>query len=372
MMTREAQNQAIIRRMVEEIRINAKSREFTFMEVCGTHTMAIHRHGLRSLLPENIRLISGPGCPVCVTASSFIDWAVVAAQNESVILATFGDLIRVPGSYSSLETERRNGKDIRILYSAMDALDLAAQNPDRLVIFLGIGFETTAPTIAATVLAAAQRHLENFLVLSAHKTMPNALAALVQSPELRVDGFICPGHVSAIIGAEPYRFLARNHGRACVVAGFEPLDLLRSILMLIRQIVAARPTVEIQYRRLVKPEGNPKALALMDRVFAPVATEWRGLGTIPQSGLELRSEWQKWNARQRLSIQVPPAVEPTGCICGAVLRGVKTPAQCPLFARKCTPENPVGACMVSSEGSCAAFYKYSRSAAEPNRPAASF
>lgn len=359
MMNLEAQNQAIIRRMVEEIKFNAGNRELAFMEVCGTHTMAMHRHGLKSLLPENIRLISGPGCPVCVTANAFIDWAVVAAQNERVILATFGDLIRVPGSYSSLEAERRNGRDIRILYSAMDALDLAAQHPDRLIIFLGIGFETTAPTIAATVLAAAQRQLENFMVLSAHKTMPNAMAALAQSPELRVDGFICPGHVSTIIGVESYQFLAQQHGIACVIAGFEPLDLVQSILMLVRQTVCANPMVEIQYRRVVKPEGNPRAMTLINQVFEPIDVEWRGLGVIPQGGLELRPEWQRFNARKRLAVQVPPAVEPKGCICGSVLRGLKAPDQCPLFAKVCTPENPVGACMVSSEGSCAAFYKYS-------------
>jgi len=335
-------------------------RVMTFMEVCGTHTMSIYQYGLRALLPQGIRLISGPGCPVCVTPNSYLDMAIACCRQPGVIVATFGDMLRVPGSSSSLMAERAKGADIRIVYSPLDAVKLAAQHPDLKVVFLGVGFETTAPTIAGSILSAKMQGVANFFVLASHKTMPAPMAALASDPELKIDGFICPAHVSAIIGAHAYEPLARDYGRPCVITGFEPADVMQGISMLAHQVLAGESRVEIQYSRAVRPEGNPKAMKIMEQVFEPCDAEWRGLGSIPGSGLRIREEFSAFDAEREIPLEVEPCREPAGCRCGDVLKGALAPFDCPLFASVCTPESPVGACMVSTEGTCAAAYKYGR------------
>jgi len=330
----------------------------TLMEVCGTHTMAIYQHGLRALLPEQIRLISGPGCPVCVTPVGYVDQAVALARRPDTLVATFGDMVRVPGSASSLLREQATGARIKIVYSPLDAVTLAERHPDQSVVFLGVGFETTTPTVAGAILTARRKGLDNFFVLCSHKTMPAPMAALIGDPELKVDGYLCPAHVSAIIGADAYRPLVEQHRVPCVVTGFEPLDVLQGVLMLARQVVSGTARVETQYRRVVRPEGNPKAQTLLAEVFEPCDAAWRGIGTIPGSGLRLRPEYAGFDAAVQLPVTVEPPREHLGCLCGEILKGKVRPTDCPLFRTVCTPEDPVGACMVSSEGTCAAEYKY--------------
>lgn len=330
----------------------------TLMEVCGTHTMAICQHGIRTLLPERIRLISGPGCPVCVTPVNYVDHAVALARRPDTLIATFGDMVRVPGSSSNLLREQAAGASIRVVYSPLDAVSLAEKHPQKTVVFLGVGFETTTPTIAGAVVTAKRRGLTNFLVLCAHKTIPIPMAVLAADPELKVDGYLCPAHVSAIIGADAYRPLAEQHRVPCVITGFEPLDILQGVLMLARQIVAGQARVETQYRRVVKPEGNIKAQALLAEVFEPCDANWRGIGMIPGSGLQLRPEYAAFDASVQLPVAVEPPREHAGCRCGEILKGKLRPTDCPLFRTVCTPEEPVGACMVSSEGTCAAEYRY--------------
>ncbi len=334
----------------------AEAREdLTYMEVCGTHTMAISRFGLRDLLPGRIRLVSGPGCPVCVTAVGDLDVVVEIARLPGTTIVTFGDLVRVPASRSSLAEERAAGADVRVVYSPADAVALAAAEPERQVVFVGIGFETTAPTVAAALLEARERGLVNFTVLSLHKTMPGALRALLDLGETRLDGFILPGHVSVVTGSECYRFLADEYGVGGVVAGFEAQDVLAALLMLVRQ---SEPAIEIEYTRAVRPEGNPVARGVMDQVFEACDADWRGLGVIPGSGLRINEEFAAFDAARRFAVEPGEPIEPRGCRCGEVLRGVLDPAECPLFGTRCTPESPVGACMVSSEGSCAARHRY--------------
>jgi hydrogenase expression/formation protein HypD len=345
------------RPVIEEIRRLAKE-PLKFMEVCGTHTVSIARYGLRQALPETIELLSGPGCPVCVTSKGDMDRAIAMARIPQAEVATFGDMVRVPGSDSSLALERAAGRNVRVVYSPLDALDMAEQNPQLKVIFLGVGFETTAPTIAATAMEARNRGLKNFFIYSMHKTVPRALRALVELEEIKLDGFLLPGHVSTIIGSRPYEFLAEQFGLACVISGFEPLDILQSLLMLVKQARSGRPRVEIQYKRGVKPEGNPKAREIMARVFEPFDAEWRGLGRIPGTGLALQEELAGLDASRVFDIPLSAVKETEGCRCGDVLRGLVRPAGCSLFGGICTPLNPVGPCMVSSEGSCAAAYKY--------------
>jgi hydrogenase expression/formation protein HypD len=328
------------------------------MEVCGTHTMAIYQHGIRSLLPESIRLISGPGCPVCVTPVDYVDHAVTLARRPGTIVATFGDMVRVPGSSSSLLQEKARGADVRVVYSPLDAVALAQKNAEQAVVFLGVGFETTAPTIAGSIIEAKRRGVTNFFVLGAHKTIPGPMAILADDPELQVDGYLCPAHVSAIIGAEAYEPLARDHRVPCVVTGFEPLDMLQGVAMLARQIVAGEAKVEIQYSRIVKKEGNAKARAILYEVFEPCDARWRGIGVIPGSGLGIREKYAAFDAARQLPVVVEEPREHQGCLCGEILKGKVTPKECPLFRQACTPESPVGACMVSSEGTCAAEYKY--------------
>lgn len=327
------------------------------MEVCGGHTTAINRFGIRSLLTEKIRLLSGPGCPVCVTGTGFIDTAIDLGESKETIIALFGDLMRVPGSRENLESARSRGGEVRIVLSPLDALDIARKEPGRQVVFLGIGFETTAPGVAATIMEAAGNNIGNFTVLSAHKVMPPAMKALT-SGDVRIDGFICPGHVSTITGSGIYSEIAGRDGIPCVISGFEASDILESILMLIRQINRGIPMVEIQYGRAVRPEGNKLALSLMNEVFTLRDDWWRGLGLIPLSGLELREKYNKYNAFKRFGLTALPNAEPPLCRCGDVLAGRIEPFSCPLFAVECTPGNPTGACMVSTEGACQAYYIY--------------
>jgi hydrogenase expression/formation protein HypD len=328
------------------------------MEVCGTHTMAIHRSGIKSVLPENIRLISGPGCPVCVTPNEYMDRAISLSLAPGVLVTSFGDMLRVPGSTRSLEQARAMGGKVRMVYSPLDALKLADENPEIKVVFLAVGFETTSPTIAATLAQAGQRGNKNFFVLVGHKLVPPAMKALVDNQKVAVSGFICPAHVSAIIGARPYRLLAEKYRIPCVVAGFEPIDVLQGILMLVEMIVAKKPEVKNQYLRVVTEAGNEKAQEILAKTFEPEDSNWRGLGTIPQSGYRLRPEFSGRDAQKMIPVEVEPTREHKGCKCGEVLQGLIEPRECPLYANPCTPEKPVGPCMVSSEGTCAAYYKY--------------
>jgi hydrogenase expression/formation protein HypD len=340
-------------------RIHRESRtKARFMEFCGGHTVTIFRYGIRQALPETLEMVSGPGCPVCVTASADLDKAIALSQIPEVIITTFGDMLKVPGSRLSLEAAKAGGADVRMVYSTTDALKIARENPDRAVVFLGIGFETTAPTVAASILKAKESELENYYVLSLHKLCPPAIRAILDSGEVRLDGLICPGHVSTIIGARPWASVAHDYHIPCVISGFEPLDILQAVSMLVAQVEKKEAKVEIAYRRGVRPEGNPEALRIMEEVFEPGPAQWRGLGEIPGSSLRLRSKYQKFDAELAFSIDTEPAQEPQGCLCGEILRGVKTPLDCPLFAKTCTPERPVGPCMVASEGSCAAYYLY--------------
>jgi len=332
-------------------------KEIVLMEVCGGHTMAIHRFGLTSLLPSTIHLISGPGCPVCVSSQHFIDMAMAYSRVPGVIITTYGDLIRVPGSTTSLEKERANGSDVRIVYSVLESLEIAKMNPEKRVVFLGIGFETTAPLTAAAILQANRDNIPNFHVLSAHKVMPPVMKALVDEG-VKIDGFIAPGHVSAITGTAIYNDLATLCGLGVVVSGFEPVDMMQSILMLTEQIESGTPMVEVQYHRVVQHEGNKVAQKALADVFELRDDSWRGLGMIPKSGMKIRDELSAFDAEKQFIVEVPESTEPKGCICGQILRGLKTPVDCPLFARKCTPSDPVGACMVSGEGTCGAYYKY--------------
>ncbi len=355
----EYRDPKVTRELAEQIRRTSKTPA-RFMELCGTHTMALARHGLHALLPETVGMISGPGCPVCVTATEEIDRAVKLARTPGVVVATFGDLVRVPGSESSLAAERAAGAAVEVVYSPLDAVGLAARRPEEQVVFLGIGFETTAPTVAAALMTADRQGLKNFSVLSAHKLLPPALAALLSGPDLGLSGFLCPGHVTTVIGTACYQPVAQDKGLPCVVAGFEPADVLAAILMLVKQVEAGESRVEIAYKRAVRPEGNPAAVELMNRYFMPVDAPWRGLGDIPQSGLALRPEFAHLDAAQRFDLAVPRAKDHPGCRCGDVLRGLISPPECKLFAGVCNPSSPLGPCMVSAEGTCAAWFRYRR------------
>lgn len=330
----------------------------TLMEVCGTHTVAIARNGLRTMMPEGIRLASGPGCPVCVTSNKDIDTVIALSRVPGVTIATFGDMTRVPGSTSSLLKEQAQGRSINIVYSPLDALTLAKENPDEQIVFVGVGFETTTPLVAMAIKRAKAMGLKNFSVFVAHKNMPGALETIVADPALKIDALILPGHVSTIIGVKPYEFLAQKYGIPGVITGFEPVDVLQGIAMIMRQLHEGRAEIEIAYSRGVMKEGNPVALAAIEEVFETVDATWRGLGVISGSGYAIRDEYKEFDAFARFSPEVEPTQEPKGCRCGDVLRGIMAPNECPLFRKVCTPENPIGPCMVSSEGSCAAYFRY--------------
>jgi hydrogenase expression/formation protein HypD len=337
--------------------------ETTLMEVCGTHTNALFRFGIRGMLPRNVRVISGPGCPVCVTPTGTIDLAISLAKQRDVRVVTFGDMVRVPGTYSSLERERARGARIEVVYSPFDMLRLARTEPQTVFVFLGVGFETTAPTVAMTIVRAEEEALPNIRVLSAHKLVPPALHALLSSPDLRVDGLILPGHVSVIIGSDAYHFVADKYRVPGSVAGFEPVDILRGILDLLEMRMAGTPGITNAYGRAVTSSGNRRALDVLDQVFEPEDSVWRGLGTIPDSGLRLRPHLAHRDALGLMDIgevlraELSPKDE-SGCRCGEVLCGTVQPPDCPLYGVICKPETPVGPCMVSSEGTCAAYYKY--------------
>jgi hydrogenase expression/formation protein HypD len=355
----EYRDTSLARPLVDELKASV-IKPLRIMEVCGSHTMAIFRNGIRSILPEGMELISGPGCPVCVTSAAHMDAFISMADREGVRLAIFGDLFRVPGSTGSLAEASSRGAKVDIVYSPMDSLEIAADNPAEHVVFLGVGFETTTPGIAATILAAKNRRINNFTVFSTQKTMLPPMRALLNDPGLKIDGLICPGHVSSIIGSSVWQPLADEYGLACVVGGFETADLLKSLILLARQVGESAPRVENVYPRAVAAEGNPRAQRMVEEIFEPADMEWRGLGILPGSGLKIREKYKDFDAQIRYDIQLQPVPEPKGCKCGEILKGMCIPKECPLFDSRCTPANPIGPCMVSSEGTCAAYYKYGR------------
>ncbi len=343
------------------------------MEVCGTHTVSISRNGIRSIIPENIKLISGPGCPVCVTPTDAIDKAIALSGIKDVIIATFGDMVRVPGSSSSLEKQKSKGATIEIVYSPLDSLEIARKNPNKEIIFIGVGFETTSPTIAATVLEAEKQQINNFSVLCEFKLIPPALKALIAADDVEIDAFILPGHVSTIIGTKPYEFLTCPS----VITGFLGEDILEAIGMIMDMIgdkggaycnTPVRENIRIQYKRVVKPEGNSDALHLLYEVFESCDANWRGIGNIPESGMRFKKKYEKFDAEKKFKIEEGASCSasggtpvPDGCSCGDILKGKMIPTECKLFGKRCKPEDPVGPCMVSSEGACSAYYRYGES-----------
>ncbi len=341
------------------------------MEVCGGHTHTIFKYGIEDLLPENIEMIHGPGCPVCVIPLGRVDDAISIAQQPEVIFTTFGDAMRVPGSKISLLDAKANGADVRMVYSPLDALKIARNNPTRQVVFLGLGFETTAPSTAMTILQAAKEQVQNFSVFCNHITIIPALKAMLDSPDLQLDGFVGPGHVSTVIGTRCYEFVPRDYHKPLVVTGFEPLDVLQSVYMIVKQIIEGRTEVENQYARVVYRDGNRKALEVLSEVFEPRDYfEWRGLGSIAHSGMKLQSKYARFDAELRFNVPGLRIADPKACQCGEILKGVKKPWECKVFGTACTPETPIGSCMVSSEGACAAYYNFGRLSKIAERSAA--
>jgi hydrogenase expression/formation protein HypD len=330
------------------------------MEVCGTHTVAIFRHGIRSLLPANLKLISGPGCPVCVTSQGFIEAAVHLAGRQGMIMATYGDMMRVPGANGNLERARANGARVEVVLSARDALNLAQHNPDAEVVFLAVGFETTTPATAEVVLSAHRRQVRNFSVLAAHKRIVPAMLALLAGEQVAIDAFLCPGHVSVIVGSDAYRPVVARFAKGCVVAGFEPVQIMCALAELAEMVASQRPELDNAYKVVVSDQGNHRAQEMIAQVFEPGPATWRGLGQIDHSGLNLKRAYRDLDAFERFGLSPATEVEIPGCRCGDVIRGVIDPPQCPLFGAACTPSQPVGPCMVSSEGTCQAWWKYQR------------
>lgn len=330
------------------------------MEICGTHTVSLFRSGVKSLMPESLRLVSGPGCPVCVTSQGYLDAACDLADREDVTICTYGDMVRVPGRSGSLEHRRGRGARVVVVYSARDALQYAKAHPQTNVVFLAVGFETTTPATAATLIEASREHIENFYVLVAHKRVIPAMMALLAGGDIPIDGFLCPGHVSVIIGADAYEPIVATHRKPCVVAGFEPVTMLNGVLRIVEQLAAGEARVENAYSAVVSADGNARARELIDEVFQPAPAVWRAMGTIGASGLDLRDAYSRFDARARFDVEFGDDYEPPGCRCGQVIQGKVLPSECPLFANACTPTTPVGPCMVSSEGACAAWYKYGR------------
>ncbi|MCX7595766.1 MAG: hydrogenase formation protein HypD [Fischerella sp.] len=340
---------------------NLLGKSVKIMEVCGGHTHSIFKYGIEEVLPRAIELIHGPGCPVCVMPKGRLDDAIAIAQNPNVIFATFGDAMRVPGSKTSLLQAKAQGADIRMVYSPLDSLKIAKENPNKEVVFFALGFETTAPSTAFTILQAAAENINNFSMFCNHVLVIPALKALLDNPDLQLDGFVGPGHVSMVIGTDPYEFISQHYHKPIVISGFEPLDILQSIWMLLKQLVENRCEVENQYNRLVEKGGNQIALSAMNKVFAVRENfDWRGLGDIPYSGLKIRPEYGQFDAELKFTIPNLKVADHKACQCGEILKGVLKPWQCKVFGTACTPETPIGACMVSSEGACAAYYKYGR------------
>lgn len=344
--------------IIDKIRF-LSDKKTNIMEVCGTHTMAIASSGIKTLLPKNINMISGPGCPVCVTPADTIDTAAELSKGGCIV-ATFGDMLRVPGSTSSLEKEKSNKCDIRIVYSCLDIIKIARENSKKEVVFIGVGFETTSPTIAATVKIAYNQNLKNLSIIPAFKLIPPAIRTILEQKRVEIDGFLLPGHVSVIIGARPYRMISEKFKRPGVITGFEPEDILEGIFLLLKQLKSGKPKIEIQYKGIAMEHGNPFALKLLYSIFKKTDARWRGIGIIKNSGLKFRKKYIRFDALKKFNIKVKPAEEPPGCMCGKILTGIAKPKQCRYFGSKCTPASPIGPCMVSSEGTCAAHYKYEK------------
>ncbi len=347
----------LVHGLVKQIESHAR-RPVRLMEFCGGHTHAILRFGIRKLLPPEIEMLSGPGCPVCVTSAADLDRAIALARIPKSILATFGDMVRVRGTEESLEAARARGADVRIVYSPTDALKLAEKHPDRNVIFLGVGFETTAPGVAASILEAERKGLKNYFVFSLHKLTPPATRAILDAGEVNLSGILGPGHVTTVIGTDAWRFLSDEYHLPIAVAGFEPLDILRGISMLVERLGQGRAGVDNAYSRSALPQGNVTALRIMNRVFESSDAEWRGLGFLPKSGLQIKDRYSTFDASKVFPIPLNRSQEPPGCRCGEVLRGLLNPTRCPLFRRVCNPQNPIGPCMVSAEGACSAYLQF--------------
>lgn len=354
---KEFRNPDLVKKMLKKIYANA-DKEVVIMEVCGTHTMSIFKSGIRELLPENIKLISGPGCPVCVTSQGYIDTAIELSRREDIIITTFGDMMKVPGNNSSLLKEKALGRDIRMVYSPLDAVKIAKQNPNKEVIFLAVGFETTAPTIALSVEIGESEKVGNYSILQSIKTMPTTMKALVLDKDIKIDGFICPGHVSTVIGVKPYEFLSEEFDIPAVVAGFESGDIIVGLYNLLDMINNNKNEVRNTYGRIVKYEGNDRAINIINRIFDVTDSNWRGLGNLEGTGLRLKNKYSLYDTESKLKIKLCEDKPLKGCICGEILKGKKNPLECKLFSKVCNPMNPVGACMVSEEGTCSAYYKY--------------
>jgi hydrogenase expression/formation protein HypD len=352
----EFRNKDIAQGLIQRIH-KTSARPVQLMEVCGTHTVSFFRYGIREMLPKHIRLLSGPGCPVCVTPNEDIDFAIALSRQKDTVIATFGDMIRVPGSTSSFQKEKAEGGDIRIIYSPLEALKIARENPYKKVMLFAIGFETTSPAIAVALLRAHRENIRNLYFLNSQKQIPPTIRVLLQSQKVGIDGFILPGHVSTILGRDPFQFISEEFSRPAVITGFEPLDILQGILMLIEQVEEKRADIEIQYRRVVHERGNPVALGKIAEAFERDGACWRGLGWLPDSGYRFRPPFARLNARN-LDVEVEPSNEHPECLCGEILQGIKIPLECRLFRKVCHPENPIGPCMVSMEGTCSTYFKY--------------
>ena len=348
----------LTKKLADRLKNLRPGRSVRIMEVCGTHTTEFFRTGVKDIFPPGVHLVDGPGCPVCVTPNEYLDRAIEIGRRHGAVIATFGDMIKVPSSYSSLAREAAGGMDVRVVYSPMNALEMAAEDPSRQVMFLSVGFETTAPAEAATILDAKKRNIKNFSILPGNKLTPPAVDALLAAGETKIDGFILPGHVSAVIGVAAWRFISERYGRPGVVAGFDAADLMMGTISLIELIMRNSPETLNQYPRVVREEGNRHAVELMHRVFAPADARWRGIGVIPGSGLDVRADYAEFDAARRFPVSPPEPVEAPGCRCGELLRGLIAPPECALYGGACTPEDPVGPCMVSMEGPCSAYYKY--------------
>mgnify|MGYP001605535656 CR=1 FL=1 len=359
----EFRNINLIKKVAEKIKAVLPRHNINIMEVCGTHTQSFFRFGLDELIPSNLKLIAGPGCPVCVSPQEYIDNAIKLTQYKDNIILTFGDMLRIPGTRSTLEKERSKKGNVKVVYSALDALAFARQNPSKKIIFLAVGFETTAPTIALSIIRAKKENIRNLFFYSSLKLIPPAMDYLVKDKRLNLSGFLCPGHVSCVIGTKSYEFIPQKYKIGCCITGFEPLDILEGIYFLIQQIINNKPCVQNQYMRVVTPQGNLKAKNKIFDVFKVCNASWRGLGEIPQSGLKIKNEFSQFDAEKKFSFNYELRVtsyELRKCRCGDILKGLISPKDCPLFLKACKPEHPIGPCMVSSEGACNAYYKYKK------------